>query len=332
MFKLKTFSYLIMFLFILLGSSSSWAQSLVVEDNSTISKVDTLSYETDDVAILWLVVRRGNVLLLEALRLFAGYAVLAIENARLNAELEGRMQEREKFIQELGNRNAELERFTYTVSHDLRSPLVTIKGFLGMLNRDILKEEKDKIASDMQRIAGAADKMGDLLSDLLELSRIGRIINPPEEIDFVKLAVKYLETVDVRIRAKNISTHISPHLPKIDGDRVRLGEALENLLDNAAKYMGEQPNPHIEIGSRVDKCEQVIDVKDNGMGIEPQYLRKIFGLFEKLNSASEGTGIGLALINRIVEVHGGKSRAESEGLGKGSTFCFTIPSAEKNKL
>ena len=267
---------------------------------------------------------------LEALRLFAGYAGLAIENARLNAELEGRMHERENFIQELGNRNAELERFTYTVSHDLRSPLVTIKGFLGMLNRDILKDQKEKIASDMQRIAGAADKMGDLLSDLLELSRIGRIVNPPEEIDLVKLACETLETVDGRIRAKNITTHISPDLPKIYGDRVRLGEVLENLLDNAAKYMGEQPNPHIEIGTRIDKCEQVIYVKDNGMGIEPQYLQKIFGLFEKLNSASEGTGIGLALINRIVEVHGGRIWAESEGLGKGSTFCFTIPSAEKN--
>jgi signal transduction histidine kinase len=262
---------------------------------------------------------------LEALRLFAGYAGLAIENARLNSELEGRMQERENFIQELGNRNAELERFTYTVSHDLRSPLVTIKGFLGMLDKDILKDQKDKIASDMQRIAGAADKMEVLLSDLLELSRIGRIIHPPEEIDLVKLAYETLETVDGRIRARNISTHIAPDLPHIHGDRARLGEVLENLLDNAAKYMGEQPNPFIEVGTRIDQVEYVIYVKDNGMGIEQQYLQKVFGLFEKLNPASEGTGIGLALIKRIIEVHGGRIWAESDGPGKGSTFCFTIP-------
>jgi signal transduction histidine kinase len=184
----------------------------------------------------------------------------------------------------------------------------------------------------MQRIAGAADKMGDLLSDLLELSRIGRIINPPEEIDLVKLAYETLETVDGRMCAKNITTHISPNLPNIYGDRARLGEVLENLLDNAAKYMGEQPNRHIEIGTRVDKGEQVIYVKDNGIGIEPQYLQRIFGLFEKLNAASEGTGIGLALIKRIVEVHGGRIWAESEGLGKGSTFCFTIPSVESYEL
>jgi signal transduction histidine kinase len=104
-----------------------------------------------------------------------------------------------------------------------------------------------------------------------------------------------------------------------------MSEVLENLLDNAAKYMGDQPNPLIEIGSRIDNNEQVIYVKDNGMGIEPQYQEKIFGLFEKLDSTSDGTGIGLALIKRIIEVHGGKIWVESDGPGKGSTFCFTIP-------
>jgi signal transduction histidine kinase len=262
---------------------------------------------------------------LEALRLFAGYAGLAIENTRLNAELEGHIQEREKFIAELGNRNSELERFTYTVSHDLRSPIVTIKGFVGMLHKDILEERKDKVTSDMQRISNAADKMDRLLSDLLELSRVGRIINSPEEIDLVKLVNETLETVDGRIRAGNITTRVSPDLPTVHADRLRLGEVLENLIDNAAKYMGNQPNPIIEIGTRMDNGEQVIYVKDNGIGIEGQYLQKVFGLFEKLNPISEGTGVGLALINRIIEVHGGRIWVESEGLGKGSTFCFTIP-------
>jgi len=262
---------------------------------------------------------------LEALRLFAGYAGLAIDNARLNTELKGRMQEREKFIQELGNRNAELERFTYTVSHDLRSPLVTIKGFVGMLNKDIHEGQNEKVERDMQRIANAADKMEALLSDLLKLSRIGRVVNPPEEIDLVKLAYDTLETVDGRIRSKNITARVSPNLPIIHADRARIGEVLENLVDNAAKYMGVQPAPLIEINARMDNGEHVIYVKDNGMGIEPQYLERIFGLFEKLNPASEGTGIGLALIKRIIEVHGGRIWVESDGAGKGSTFCFTIP-------
>jgi len=262
---------------------------------------------------------------LEALRLFAGYAGLAIENARLNSELEDRMQERENFIKELGNRNAELERFTYTVSHDLRSPLVTIKGFLGILKKDLSEDHIERVTSDMQRIASATDKMDILLSDLLELSRIGRIVNPPEEIDLVKLAYATLETIDGRLRAKNITTRVSSQLPILYADRIRMGEVLENLIDNAAKYMGDQPTPLIEIGSHNDNGQQVIYVRDNGMGIEPQYLQKVFDLFEKLNPTSEGTGIGLALIKRIVEVHGGKIWVESEGPGKGSTFCFTIP-------
>jgi len=109
------------------------------------------------------------------------------------------------------------------------------------------------------------------------------------------------------------------------GDIVPLREVFENLIDNAAKYTGDQPEPMIEIGTRFDEDETVFFVKDNGMGIETQYQKRIFGLFDKLNPTSEGIGIGLALIKRIIEVHGGRIWAESEGLGKGSTFCFTIP-------
>jgi len=261
----------------------------------------------------------------EALRLFAGYAGFAIENARLNTELESHIQEREKFIAELGNRNAELERFTYTVSHDLRSPIVTIKGFVGMMNKDIQDGQSEKVFNDMKRISNAADKMETLLSDLLELSRVGRIVNPPEQIDLVKLAYDSLETVHGRIQAKNITTRVAGDLPIIYGDRARIGEVLENLIDNAAKYIGNQPNPIIEIGTRNDNSGNVIYVKDNGIGIESQFIERVFSLFEKLDPTSEGTGIGLALIKRIIEIHGGKIWVESEGRGKGSMFCFTIP-------
>jgi len=104
-----------------------------------------------------------------------------------------------------------------------------------------------------------------------------------------------------------------------------LREVFENLIDNAAKYMGDQPNPLIEIGKRESGTETIIYVKDNGMGIEPKYHTQIFGLFEKLWADSDGTGIGLALIKRIIEVQRGRIWVESEGLGKGSTFCFTLP-------
>jgi signal transduction histidine kinase len=262
---------------------------------------------------------------LEALRLFAGYAGLALENARLNAELTGRAQERENFIQELGKRNAELERFTYTVSHDLRSPLVTIKGFLGMLKKDMLEENTGRIANDMQRIAGATDKMDALLSDLLELSRIGRLINPPEEVDPVRLIQDAIDSVDGRLRSKNVTVTIMPDLPKLYGDRIRLREVFENLIDNAAKYMGDQSVPTIEIGATAKDGECAFYVKDNGMGIEPVYQTRIFSLFEKLNPTSEGTGIGLTLVKRIIETHGGRIWVESDGEAKGAVFWFTVP-------
>jgi len=238
-------------------------------------------------------------------------------------------KEREEYIEQLGRQNAELERFTYTVSHDLRNPLVTIKGFLGMLEKDLRENRQDKIQNDFQRIANAADKMQALLSDLLELSRIGRIINPPEEVDLVKLTQAAIETLDARLRSTNVNMIISPDLPIIFGDRIRLREVLENLIDNAAKYTARQPDPIVEIGARIQNGEQIIFVKDNGIGIESKYQTRIFSLFEKLNPISEGTGIGLALVKRIIESHGGRVWVDSEGLGKGSTFCFTIPGGRK---
>ncbi len=236
-----------------------------------------------------------------------------------------RKHELQKVNQQLQKQVAELERFTYTVSHDLRNPLVTIKGFLGMLNRDLQEDRPDKVQNDFQRIAGATEKMDALLKDLLELSRIGRIVNPPIEIDSVQLIQDALENVDARIRSRNVTVNIAPNLPLLYGDRIRLREVFENLIDNAVKYMGEQTDPVIEIGAMNEKDDPVYFVEDNGMGIEKKYHERIFNLFEKLNPTVEGTGIGLALVKRIIETHDGSIWVESEGLGKGSMFCFTIP-------
>ena len=259
----------------------------------------------------------------------ANQLAIAIQHVNLYNALQNELMERQKLISQLEANNAELERFTYTVSHDLRNPLVTIKGFLGMLDKDLQDARKDRIASDFQRIANAADKMDELLSDLLELSRVGRVINTPEEVDFVKLTREAVELLDARIRSNNVTVTISPELPTIFGDRVRLREVMENLIDNAAKYTDNSHDPTIEIGASQKNGDHVIFVRDNGMGIESQHLTKIFGLFEKLDQNSEGTGIGLALIKRIIETHGGKIWVESDGLEKGSAFYFTIPGRRK---
>ena len=234
-------------------------------------------------------------------------------------------QERENLIAELERRNAELERFTYTVSHDLKSPLVTINGFIGYLEADAVSGNMERFKSDRQRIQDAVAKMRLLLDDLLELSRIGRLMNTPVSVPFEDLVKDALDAVHGQLEAHRVTVHTQPNLPTIHGDRQRLTEVLQNLLDNAAKYMGDRPDPLIEIGQSGEQDgKPVFFVRDNGIGIAPEYHERIFGLFNKLDARSEGTGIGLALVKRIVEFHGGRIWVESE-LGKGSTFCFTLP-------
>lgn len=239
-------------------------------------------------------------------------------------------EDRKALIAKLEAINAEIERFTYTAFHDLRAPLVTIKGFLGVLERDLEAGRMEAVRKDLRRISGAANKMDELLRDLLELSRVGRVTRPLENIDLHQLTQEALHTLAPLLRSKKITVQVSPDLPTLYGDRLRLGEVLENLIENAARYMGEPPQPLIEISTREQDGEQVIFVRDNGQGIDPRYHGRIFKLFEKLDPNGEGTGIGLALVKRIVEVHGGRVWVESEGQGQGSTFYFTIPDGRRS--
>jgi len=233
--------------------------------------------------------------------------------------------ERERLIEELEAQNAELERFTYTISHDLKSPLVTIKGFLGLLEKDALEGKTELMKQDIEQISRAADKMQRLLGDLLELSRIGRLVNPPEAVSLTDLAREAVEQVAGQIAERGIAVEIASEMPVVVGDRVRLLEVLQILIDNAVKYMGDQPAPRIEVEATQQDPNVSITVRDNGIGIEPRFQDKVFGLFERLDAASEGTGIGLALARRIVEVHGGRIWVESQGRGHGARFVFTLP-------
>ena len=237
--------------------------------------------------------------------------------------------EREQLIADLESQNAELERFTYTVSHDLKSPLITIRGFLGLLEQDALSGQTERMKSDMQRIVAATQKMQRLLNELLELSRIGRMMNAPEDVSFESIVREALAAVDGRLTASRATVDIAPDLPVVHGDCARLVEAVQNLLDNAAKFMGDQAAPRIIIGQRgADRDgKPILFVADNGSGIAPDYQHKVFGLFEKLDPRSEGTGIGLALVKRIIEVHGGRIWIESDGAGAGATLCFTLEPA-----
>ena len=235
--------------------------------------------------------------------------------------------EREKLIQELQSKNTELDRFTYTVSHDLRSPLVTIRGFLGFMEKDIEAGKTERITKDMARIITAADKMQQFLDELLVLSRAGMIMNPPEPVEFQRIAAETIEILRGRIEARGAQVKIADDLPTILCDRTRLTQVVQNLVDNAVKFSGNQPNPQIEIGTEGINSEgkAVLFVRDNGIGIHPQFQGKVFDIFNKLDSQTEGIGIGLTLVKRIIEAHNGRVWLTSTGEGTGSTFYFTCP-------
>jgi signal transduction histidine kinase len=233
----------------------------------------------------------------------------------------------QELIGQLEMKNAELERFAYTVSHDLKSPLITIRGFLGMLEKDIADGNETRIQADMSRIANATENMQRLLDELLELSRVGRLDNPLEDFSLNEVTDEVLELLAGRMQDRHIDIRIQPQLPAIHGDRPRFREVMQNLLENALKFMGDQEEPRIEVGVRQDEDEQVVFVQDNGIGLDMEYADRIFQLFEQLDPTFEGTGMGLAMVKRILEHAGSRIWVESEGPGTGCTFCFTLPPA-----
>ena len=234
-------------------------------------------------------------------------------------------EEREALIAELEARNEEMSRFNYTASHDLRSPLITIKGFLGLLEQDAAAGNGERMQDDITRIANAANRMSRLLDELLEFSRIGRLAAKPEEVPLGELAREAVELVAGQISERGVQVTVDTGLPVVYGDRSRLLEVLQNLIDNAVKFMGDEPNPRIEIGARKDGEDTACFVRDNGIGINPRYHDKVFQLFDKLDQKSRGTGVGLAIVKRVIEAHRGRTWVESEGIGHGSTIFFTIP-------
>ena len=242
-----------------------------------------------------------------------------------------RAREREHLIAQLESKNEELERFTYTVSHDLKAPLVTIKGFLGFLRQDAAAGQSERLEHDINLINDAAEKMSVLLEDLLQLSRVGRQVNLPEAVPLDELVSEAVDRVAGQIGERRAEVKVLPDPPVLVGDRARLVELFQNLIENAVKYMGDQAAPRIEIGSRpggpASTARDVCFVRDNGIGIEPRYHGKIFEIFQRLDAGTEGAGVGLALVKRIVEIHGGSIWVESQGAGHGSTFCFTLGEA-----
>ena len=253
----------------------------------------------------------------------------------MNRRLQEAAEEREHLIQSLEAKNVELERFTFTVSHDLKSPLVTIRGFLGFVRQARIDGRFEDMDEDLGRIDAAADKMGRLLDELLELARVGRVVNPPERCCLDDLTREVLSLTAAKIREAGAEVFIADNLPMIYGDRLRLRMVLQNLIENAVKFSrpGIRPRICVEGHSRLGadgQTESVFEVSDNGLGIEVEQLDHVFGLFKRLHAEIPGTGVGLALVRRIVEAHRGKVWVESGGPGRGSRFIVCLPDPGSN--
>ena len=257
-------------------------------------------------------------------RLARSFNTMAEQVARAQHHLEAQVAER---TQALEVTNAELESFSYSVSHDLRAPLRAIHGF----SRILLEDHNTKLEPEAQRLLGVIDqntrRMGQLIDDLLAFSRLGRQGITAGRVDMNELT--RLVADEIRRGAGEQNGHVEITIGSLlpaHGDRALLRQVISNLLHNAVKFTRGRPNARVEVGSRPDGHHTVYFVKDNGAGFDTRYLDKLFGVFQRLHSNEEfeGTGVGLAIVKRIVQRHGGRVWAEGR-LNEGATFYFSLP-------
>ena len=230
-----------------------------------------------------------------------------------------------KALGELEEKNKEMERYLYTVSHDLKSPMITIKGYAGYVEKALEGTGLDSTLLDLQRIHNAADKATFLLEDLLKLSRIGRTETSITTFDMKQVVLETLEAFYPKLEELQGEFLLKGDWPLVNGERVRINEVWQNFVENALKYRDPQRPPLLIFDVKHLKNYWVFSLKDNGIGLDPRYQKKIFDIFEKINPKTEGSGIGLAIVKRIVEFHSGQVWASSEGLGQGTTMNFTLP-------
>lgn len=226
---------------------------------------------------------------------------------------------------EINRINEELKNFTYTVSHDLRSPLMSIKSFADFLEKDIKSGRTDRTQTNLDYIKFSVNRMNELLEGLLELSRIGGKKGNLQSVSLKELVGRVSILLSASLQAHKVRLVLPEKDILLEGDNVRLAQLFQNLIENAIKFRSLTHESKVEISWEYQKGTYHLYVRDNGKGIEPRQLEKIFELFHQIDPKAKGTGIGLTIVKRIVEVHGGSIWANSEGEGKGTTIWFTIP-------
>jgi signal transduction histidine kinase len=229
--------------------------------------------------------------------------------------------------EEVQQKNREMEQFVYTVSHDLKAPLVTSISFIKFLKEDIAQGKVDAVPDSLQRLEKAHRRMQELISDLLQVSRLGRVELKLESVAIREVVKEIIQNAAELLPGTKVRVDMAPDLPVVRADSNRVAQVFENLIGNAMKYASDGPDPVVQIfctdvGEEIHLC-----VKDNGPGIEPQYHAKIFGLFQRLDSSKEGTGVGLTIVSRIMQLHGGRVWVQSE-LGHGAEFWLAFPKSK----
>lgn len=226
---------------------------------------------------------------------------------------------------QLESKNKELESFSYSVSHDLRAPLRAIDGFTNILKEEYVNQLDDEAKRLLEIIMSNSRRMGQLIDDLLAFSRLGRVEINANEINMREMVQSVVQEIKNGVSAVSIVTEVDD-LPKIKGDSSMLQQVWVNLVSNAVKYSLKKESIKIKIGSYKEDGEHVFFVQDNGVGFDMKYSSKLFGVFQRLHSIEEfeGTGVGLAIVQRVVSRHGGRVWAEAK-LNEGATFYFTIP-------
>ncbi len=229
---------------------------------------------------------------------------------------------------ELDQKNREMEQFVYTVSHDLKAPLVTIGGNVGFLKEDVDQKKYEDMGTSIQSIEKAIVVMQQLINDLLEISRIGRIPLSPELVNMDEFVAQIRDGFSVSLKGKNVSCHVDTGMGTLFFDAKRGRQILQNLISNAIKY-GENPAGQKIWITYVDKSDYGhLCIKDNGPGISEEFHEKIFELFQRLESDQEGSGVGLGIVRKIAELHGGQAWLHSKP-GQGAEFWFSLPKNEK---
>lgn len=226
--------------------------------------------------------------------------------------------------EQVQQKNQEMEQFVYTVSHDLKAPLVTSTSFIGFLREDIAKKNFDDVPDSLDRLEKAHKRMQELINDLLQLSRVGRMDLNIEPVNLLSLFEEILENNAESLKNKKVKVTVLKPAPTILADHKRISQVFDNLINNAIKYATDVPSPEIKVFYKDMPDEIQICVKDNGPGIEPQYHKKIFGLFQRLQTDKEGTGVGLTIVSRIVQLHSGRVWVDSD-LGRGAEFWVSLP-------